>query len=354
MRKLVYALFAAITVYLASMYRLPLLTTLFIAEMLLLILMFVMAHVFRLGTSVALAPPAAAAQKGREADCRLTVSRRGRVPGGQLRLRLHYRYLRESREHTRILCLDGQDEQLLPVCGRSCGLLELRIDRLWTCDYLQLFSPGKRVSVQITMPVFPRERMLRFARTADSREAAVPEEISLQRPGENDQEIRQIREYRPGDARRFIHWNQSARTGDLWIKEYERQEEPCAVLLLDCGASGPPQGADAWDAFYELLTAVINGLLQCTPAVQVCWYDPVGAAGRTETIYDAAQCRLLLYQLYQAEPAIQEGKPLGTAAPEQDHLRLTTDLALYHGTALLAHFTQQGLHYEIAERIITI
>ena len=77
----------------------------------------------------------------------------------------------------------------------------------------------------------------------------MPEEISLQRPGESDQEIRQIREYRPGDARRFIHWNQSARTGDLWIKEYERQEEPCAVLLLDSGASGPPQGADAWDAF---------------------------------------------------------------------------------------------------------
>ena len=210
--KLVYALFAAITVYLASMYRLPLLTTLFIAEMLLFILLFVMAHVFRLGTSIALAPPAAAAQKGREADCRLTVSRRGRLPGGQLRLRLHYRYLREKKEHTRILCLEGQDEQLLPVCGRSCGFFSCASTGCGLVIICSYFHRQAR-STQITMPVFPRERLLRFTRTADSREAAVPEEISLQRPGESDQEIRQIREYRPGDARRFIHWNQSAPDG---------------------------------------------------------------------------------------------------------------------------------------------
>ena len=292
MRKLVYALFAAITVYLASMYRLPLLTTLFIAEMLLLILMFVMAHVFRLGTSVALAPPAAAAQKGREADCRLTVSRRGRLPGGQLRLRLHYRYLRESREHTRILCLDRQDEQLLPVCGRSCGLLQLHIDRLWTCDYLQLFSPGKRVSVQITMPVFPRERMLRFARTADSREAAVPEEISLQRPGESDQEIRQIREYRPGMRAGSFTGIRAPGRVTCGSRNTSGRKNPALCFCWTADTRSRVQGADAWDAFYELLTAVINGLLQCTPAVQVCWYDPVGAADaqRRFTMQRSAAC----------------------------------------------------------------
>ena len=120
--------------------------------------------------------------------------------------------------------------------------------------------------------------------------------------GKLSRESGQIREYRPGDARRFIHWNQSARTGSLWIKEYETQEEPGAELLVDTSA-GQPLDAAAWDAFYELFFAVVLGLLQCSAAVQVYWYDPGSSAFRCDTVYAATQCREVLFHLYQAEPA---------------------------------------------------
>lgn len=353
MRKIAFLLFSALTVYIAGMYRLLPLVTMSVAEMLLFIGMFALSRLFRYTTEISLHPPEKAAYKGETAVCRLAVQRRGRLPLGQFRVRLRYRYDREKKDATRLMYSSRGDTLKIPISGRYCGLLRLAIDRLWFYDYLQLFSAGKAVALDLAFPIFPREHSLRFERAAESREATVPEESTLQRPGESYQEIRQIREYRPGDARRFIHWNQSARTGDLWIKEYETQEEPGAALLVDTSA-GQPLDAAAWDAFYELLSAVLLGLLQCSAAVQVYWYDPGSGVFRCDTVYAAPQCREVLLHLYQAEPAAVQSKPVVPAGMEQDHLRLTSQLELYCGRALLAQFTQKNLLQEINERIITI
>ena len=353
MRKIVFLLFSALTVYIAGMYRLLPLVTMFVAEMLLFIGMFVLSRLFRHTTEISLHPPEQVAYKGEAAMCRLNVHRQGRLPLGQFRIRLQYRYDRESKASARLLYGYRADALEIPVSGRYCGLLRLTIDHLRVYDYLQLFSPGRRVALDRALPVFPRECSLQFERAAESREATVPEESTLQRPGESYQEIRQIREYRTGDARRFIHWNQSARTGSLWIKEYETQEEPGAALLVDVSA-GQPLDAAAWDAFYELLSAVLLGLLQCSAAVQVYWYDPGSGAFRCDTVYAAPQCREVLFHLYQAEPAAVQSKPVLPSGMEQDHLRLTSQLELYHGRVLLARFTQKNLQQEINERIITI
>ena len=353
MRKIAFLLFSVLTVYIAGMYRLLPLVMMFTAEMLLFIGMYALSRLFRYTTEITLQPPEHAAYKGEAAVCRLVISRRGRLPLGQFRVRLQYRYDREKKNSIRLLYCSGTDANDVPVSGSYCGLLHLKIDRLRFYDYLQLFSSGRRVALNLTIPVFPRERSLRFERAAESREATVPEESTLQRPGESYHEIRQIREYRPGDAKRFIHWNQSARTGSLWIKEYETQEEPGAELLVDTSA-GQPLDAAAWDAFYELFSAVVLGLLQCSAAVQVYWYDPDSSAFRCDTVYAATQCREVLFHLYQAEPAAARSNPALPSGMEQDHLRLTTQLELYCGRELLARFTQKNLQQEINERIITI
>ncbi len=51
--------------------------------------------------------------------------------------------------------------------------------------------------------------------------------------GVYDDEFRQIREYRQGDAVRNIHWRTSARVNDLMVREFQQNREHDAVVLLD-------------------------------------------------------------------------------------------------------------------------
>ncbi|WP_166827808.1 DUF58 domain-containing protein [Thalassoroseus pseudoceratinae] len=51
--------------------------------------------------------------------------------------------------------------------------------------------------------------------------------------GVYDDEFHRIREYRPGDNPRAIHWRSSARQGDLMIREFHQSRNQDLVILLD-------------------------------------------------------------------------------------------------------------------------
>ncbi len=42
-----------------------------------------------------------------------------------------------------------------------------------------------------------------------------------------------LRDYRPGDSPRWIHWRTSARRGELMVKEFEQQNEQDLAILID-------------------------------------------------------------------------------------------------------------------------
>lgn len=47
------------------------------------------------------------------------------------------------------------------------------------------------------------------------------------------EEYHGLRDYRPGDSPRWIHWRTSARRGELMVKEFEQQNEQDLALLID-------------------------------------------------------------------------------------------------------------------------
>ena len=47
------------------------------------------------------------------------------------------------------------------------------------------------------------------------------------------QEYHGLRDYRPGDSPRWIHWRTSARVGQLMVKEFEQQHEHDLAILID-------------------------------------------------------------------------------------------------------------------------
>lgn len=120
------------------------------------------------------------------------------------------------------------------VSHRLRESIDGKMEQLKVYDYLVLFSASRKICQELTVAAFPNSQPMRmeypealWRADTDSREQVVNGR------GDGTGEIRQLREYRPEDSWRHIHWNQSARTGRLWIKEYEEETNGMAVLGLE-------------------------------------------------------------------------------------------------------------------------
>ncbi len=70
------------------------------------------------------------------------------------------------------------------------------------------------------------------------------------RQGPIDGDYYGLREWQPGDSKRWIHWRATARLGRLAVREFERQQEHDLVLILDLWV--PPEAEPADRARVEL------------------------------------------------------------------------------------------------------
>jgi hypothetical protein len=86
--------------------------------------------------------------------------------------------------------------------------------------------------VKATTLVLPRTEMLGplpFVDTTTSRETATRTEP---RRGQG-REYLSVREYRPGDPMRHVHWGLTARHGELMVREFEQERTPRLAIWLD-------------------------------------------------------------------------------------------------------------------------
>ncbi len=90
----------------------------------------------------------------------------------------------------------------------------------------------------------------------------------------DSEEFLSLREYRPGDSLRRVHWKSFARTGEPVVKEYETEFFEHHALVLDTGAQGET------DAFEEAVSIAASFIY--TIDTQECLLDLVFVAGEPE------------------------------------------------------------------------
>ena len=362
MKKIAFLLLMLFTFYWAGMYHSLPLMALCLAELLLFVVLLILPRVLRSRLSVAFPKQKETALANTETICRVAVRNKGKLPVGRIRLRLRVWYAQDTKGVEKKLyggAACGENLLEFALCPAYCGLLQVRIDRLRAYDYLSLFSSAKRIKEDMLIAICPGEQALRITLANSGRDqSGVLEEQTVSQPGDTFNEIRQIREYRAGDSARHIHRNLSARTDRLWIKEYEKDMDLQSDILLDLTglseASTPEKSA-----FYQLLSALVLGLLRETAVVRVHWDAPGRAKKTHANIATEEQCRELLLALYQAELA--QGEEL-LASPEEDGaedlgnctVRLTAGLSLFAGDALLHRFSAKTLEQELREKVFVI
>ena len=364
MRKAVFLVIAALTYYVASMYQSMPLMILFLIEAALFIGMFILSRHFKRRLKLAFKKNGGSMIKNEEQPCRLTAVNGGALPIGRFGARFTYGYGSSVKTGKVIYgAIDGKSESELKFTVKApyCGIVSIGIDRVYVSDYLSLFTAKKKDDdgLRLDMAVFPRSKAIAvelpsYAYDADGFEWT----RSLSSADSDSREVRQLREYRTGDSARYVHWNQSAKTDKLWIKEFEKESERSIDLLLEFKPSGEEEQptVETLDAYYEVLSALVLGLLRSVSEVKTHWYDYEKNGFESAEITGVKECENMLFRLYklnakESGPDEESGEFFGA---ERDFLRLNTDLELYYNNNLIYSFDRDRLFDEMEELRLTI
>ena len=346
MKKLLLVLFSISAWYLAAMYHLFSLLVWALAGLILLLSMLAVSLYLKRKIRIGFSARKGVFYKGLRSEYPLEVKNSGLLPGRiRLRLGLSYPGGAERKEELSLLVCAGEEKRAAGLCAPWCGPLTVSLKRARIFDFFSLFSlkTGMKEMMEAAVLPVPKAMKLSFLPDSGTRSG---EEDSVKDLGNGGGEIRQIREYVPGDSSRQIHWKLTARTDAIWMKEREEQREGENFLYLDL-FSEKERSRQELDGFYEVLSALVTGIIQNRRWVHVMWEE---GDGRREgcDVENVEELEELLLKLY-----LIEGKPSsdrGRRPGKERGLRLSRDLVLSSEGREVYRFSCQKVAEEL-ERI---
>ncbi len=117
-------------------------------------------------------------------------------------------------------------------CSRQWGVYTVGPVRVVASDPAGLFRATRELPVVEEFAVFPRVHDVAGLGRIGARPTFAPQESAAGRPGQSLVYLG-VRDYRPGDDLRHVHWPASARRGSLVVKEYEVDLCPYATVFVD-------------------------------------------------------------------------------------------------------------------------
>ena len=170
----------------------------------------------------------ASLNRGETGGWSLAVHTRGDFSLARLSLRLRRENLLTGRQEKARLSIPGMAKRLpdtLPAPTEHCGLLELRVDKVKVCDCLGLFSLRLKPPIPARIMCRPIPAQCQPVEVPDGRgvRSSAKNAASRRGPGEDYD----LREYRPGDPLRSVHWKLSSKWDELIVRERENAVTPC-------------------------------------------------------------------------------------------------------------------------------
>ncbi|WP_033126324.1 DUF58 domain-containing protein [Eubacterium sp. ER2] len=161
-------------------------------------------------------------EKGQEIEVPVLVKSRYRFPV-RCRVSLHAgsRFLPGRRQRVSCYLVPGRTRKLsVRIRAELSGRLEVELTGLVLWDWLGIFKRTVRAESLKAVGIWPDMELLPVEVTRRTREfLADADEYSEERSGDDPSQIYQIREYRPQDPARNIHWKISAKEDAVMVKE---------------------------------------------------------------------------------------------------------------------------------------
>lgn len=105
-------------------------------------------------------------------------------------------------------------------------------------------------------------------------------------------EIHELREYKPGDQMRDVHWKLSAKTDDLIVREPMEPNRGQAVVSLDLAGN-----REELDSTLSILLWLSGWLIGREVVHEVCWIDPESFEPQSRTLTEPQELTALVREL---------------------------------------------------------
>ncbi|MCM1190834.1 MAG: DUF58 domain-containing protein [Butyrivibrio sp.] len=197
---------------------------------------------------------------------RVTVTHKGRLPLAGLKIRGTWRAHGEKplkvENMTRGLSGRTRREIEFELPAEHCGAAEFTVEKVKIYDCLRLFSvsvSGKQVRRLLVTP--------KLLPVPDS-EAGLILNLLRTHSEEEDGDFF-VREYRPGDSPRSIHWKLTAKEDELQVKDFEPDRQ---VSLFLNRTEGLKNDSAQKDRFLDRACSLMAFLAEvCGDRAVVCW-----------------------------------------------------------------------------------
>ena len=182
----------------------------------------------------------------------------------------------------------SQGSWYVPLDTSHAGAYLCQVEKARVYDYLGLFRLPVRAPAPVETVIRPVPR--EPARLPNLRHFLVRQ--LKPKPGGGFSEEHELRDYRPGDSMREIHWKLSVKTDRTIVRE--AQEPVRGLTLLTFDLRGTPGRVDAT---LEELLWLSQWLLDHDTPHQILWIDPTDCETATAPIEAPAHLEALLSRL---------------------------------------------------------
>ena len=131
----------------------------------------------------------------------------------------------------------GTWDEMFLISSRHRGLINVGPARAVRSDALGLLRRVRMWDEPVLLHVHPRTVRVPFDATGFQLDV---EGVATGKLSSSDVSFHALRDYEPGDDRRAVHWQSTARLGKLIVRQYEETHRSHHVIVLDTSR-------DAWD-----------------------------------------------------------------------------------------------------------
>lgn len=140
-------------------------------------------------------------------------------------------YFPNNQKNIIALPLETHKTQTLqfPFAVSQPGMFLFTLEAVQLTDFLHVYTFHKNLHKDLQIPVLPEEIPISFLPAPAHTES---EDSEFYDPcGALSTDIREVREYLPGDRMQDMHWKLSARMDDLLVKQFERSLDDSLLFL---------------------------------------------------------------------------------------------------------------------------
>lgn len=219
-------------------------------------------------------------EMGGEGKLYITLTNASIFPVSKVFCRIKYRHELDEEEQVKSmeLCLDarGKEQLCFDISCPHCGLLTFFCEQVKIVDYFGIFSCTIKPNISKSLVVVPKFQQMLEADVLDLNDPDDEEEQehSVDVYAESTPDLKEIREYQPGDSLKRIHWKASAKKKKWMTKEYEQEQKEREVMFFSLLYEEEKPGFAWYDWKMQELVRESFLRLSAMRKHEIVWYHP--------------------------------------------------------------------------------